>query len=107
MFWNKKEKKGPKELGGFLSRVVSREMEKHPSSNVDSDHWVKYMAVERAQTDDQDKIDFRIFDQWAAEKANVKVVEYSSLDDHPDLVLYEGWYSKKEKNSEVRYRRAA
>ena len=106
MFGKKKNiKAGPSELSAFLSRMISHEIAKHPSVN--TDHWVKHMVVERPRAEDTDVIDFRIFDKWETDQAKLDIIDYSSLDAHPQLILYEGWYNKKAKKSEVRYKKAA
>lgn len=35
---------------------------------------------------------FRIFQPAAAKKKGLKIEDYDSLDDYPELVLYEGYY---------------
>ena len=103
MFW-KKNKNRPIPISSFLSRIIAKESEKIP---VNSDHWVKYMSVERAHADDQDVFDVRIFDENIALRANYRVTDYESLDAHPDLIMFEGWYNKKTKKADVKYKKAA
>ncbi len=103
MFW-KKNKNRPVPMSAFLSRHIAKESEKLP---VNADHWVKYMSVERAHADDQDTFDVRIFDENIALKSNFKVTDYTSLDAHPDLIIFEGWYNKKTKKADVKYKQAA
>ncbi len=38
--------------------------------------------------------DFRVFDPVMAKQKKVAVTDYPSLDAHPELILYEGWYDK-------------
>ena len=104
MFGKKKIYRKPEELHGYLSRLIADEMENAPSS---SDHWVKYMVVQRPHEEDLETIDVRIFDKYSAEKKNVRVTDYASLDSNPDLVLFEGWYNKKKKQSNIKFKRAA
>ena len=103
MFW-KRNKKGPANLSGFLSRLIAKEGERMP---LNTDHWVKYKSVEREHGDDQDVFDVRIFDEGMAENANFKVTDYESLDGRPDLIMFEGWYNKKTKKADVKFKKAA
>lgn len=41
------------------------------------------------------RFDFRVFNSDAAHNAGVDVVNYDSLETHPELVIYDGWYDKK------------
>jgi hypothetical protein len=40
-------------------------------------------------------IDVRVYDSNEAQRNDVKVVNYHSLDDHPALVIFDGWYNKE------------
>ena len=37
----------------------------------------------------------RVFDQAQAAAMGISVVDYSSLDKHPELILFEGWYDRR------------
>ena len=102
--FNKKGKLGPKELDAHLSRLVADEWEKVPT---DSDHWMKFMMVERHRDNNENEVDVRIFDQWAADQHKIKVADYAALDSHPDLILFEGLYNKKAKKADLKYKKAA
>ena len=103
MFGKKKNQK-PEELHGYLSRLIADEMEKAPAS---SDHWVKYMVVQRPHEDDMETIDVRIYDKYSAEQKKIRVTDFASLDSTPDLILFEGWYNKKKKQSDIKFKKAA
>ena len=102
--FGKKKNQRPEELHGYLSRLIADEMEKAPTS---SDHWVKYMVVQRPHEEDMETFDVRIFDKYSAEQKNIRVTDYASLDSNPDLVLFEGWYNKKKKQSDIKFKKAA
>jgi len=104
MFGKKKFKTGPMALSGFLSRQVAKEWEKVPT---DSDHWMKFMAVQQPHDGDENVVDIRIFDQWVAETEKIKVTDYASLDVHPELILFEGLYNEKAKKVDLKYKNAA
>ncbi len=100
----KKSKTKPTALGGYLSRQVAKEWEKIATV---SDHWTKFMVVKRPHRDDEDIVDVRVFDQWIADQEKIKVIDYASLDTHPELILFEGWYNEKEKKGDLKYKKAA
>ena len=103
MFGKKKNQK-PEELHGYLSRLIANEMEKAPAN---TDHWVKYMVVQRPHEDDIETIDVRIYDKYSVEQKKIKVTDFTSLDASPDLILFEGWYNKKKKLSDIKFKKAA
>jgi hypothetical protein len=96
-FWQKKETsthpKGlskPKDLPEFVGRylVVDRKMEPDWV-------WSLKAVMRRRETESSDIRDIRVFNPAHAGAAGVSVRNYLSLDDHPDLVLYEGWVNPK------------
>ena len=102
--FKKKDQFRPKKLDGFLSHKVAEEWEKVPN---DSDHWMTFMVVEKNRADNLDEVDVRIYDQWSADHQKIKVLNYDSLDTHPDLILFEGRYNKKAKKADLRSLKAA
>jgi hypothetical protein len=57
--------------------------------------WVwRLKAVTRPQADSNSRRDIRIFDESAAIVRKVAVRDYNTLEDHPKLILYEGWFDK-------------
>ena len=104
MFGKKKNKNGPVKIDGHLSRQIGSEWGKIA---MPGDHWVNYLAVKRQRPENQDIIDVRIFDEWKANEKKVKVVDYASLDTHPELVLLEGWIDNKSKTTDIRAKQAA
>lgn len=103
MFFGKKDKNRPVELSGFISRQLAKEWEKIPAA---TDHWVKYMALKRAQADDQNTFDIRIFDQTLTDQRKIKVTRYEDLDPYPDLVTFEGWVNEKTKKADIKLKKA-
>ena len=56
--------------------------------------WVwtlKFVIQTRA--DDKHVVNFRIYDPLGARSEDVKVARFESLDGHPELILYEGWFN--------------
>lgn len=99
MFWMKKDDGKPAEVSGAMSRSIGNEWGKIPRSE---EHWAEYLAVMRPQGNGGDLFDVRIFDKWMVGERKVAVTDYSTLDDHPDLVLLAGWWNKKTKKGEIK-----
>jgi hypothetical protein len=88
MFWGKKTAKeerkllGPKEIPEVVQKFLVTEKKMDPD-------LVKLLrAVERKSTTGTTSI--RIFDESEAMAKKVQVNDYSSLDGHTDMILYEG-----------------
>lgn len=92
---------GPIRIDRTLYRIVGKEWELLPPS----DHWVQFMAVLRQHKDNQDMFDVRIFDQWCTNQKGIRVVDYASLDFHPDLVVFEGWFDRKSGNGSIQLKK--
>jgi hypothetical protein len=93
----------PQEINGKLARLIGEEWGKIRQSG---DHWVKYLAVSRPQDGNPDVKDIRVFDEWSATQKNLKVIDYASLDNAPDLVLMEGWYDTKSGKGDIKAKAA-
>jgi len=79
----------PKELPELVGRKMVVGMKLEPD-----DVWaLKYVG--RPLEDHPGSSAFRIFHPDKAIAAGVTVRDWTSLDDHPDLVLYQGVYDKK------------
>jgi hypothetical protein len=105
MFWMKKKNKGgPAPIKSRMARMIGDEWGKIPRTG---DHWAEYLAVMRPRSNGADEVDVRIFDKWRAAEKKVQVLDYSSLDSHPDLILLEGWYDEKGKKGEIKARKTS
>lgn len=64
--------------------------------------WVWALrCVLRQRPERRRYFDFRVFDPAAARAANVQVMDYTSLDAHPELVLFKGRYDKDIRDPEL------
>ncbi|MBU2498633.1 MAG: hypothetical protein KKE57_07030 [Proteobacteria bacterium] len=104
MFGKKKKEGAPVKIDGHLSRRIGSEWGKIA---MPGDHWVNYLAVKRPRSENKDIVDVRIFDEFKANEKKVKVLDYASLDSHPDLVLLEGWLDDKSKKTDIKAKKAA
>ena len=99
MFWGKKstkeeEKKeklsGPKEIPGLVRNYLAAERKMDPD-------LVKLLkAVERKSTTGA-TFNIRVFDDSEAIARKVQVKDYTSLDECPDLIIYEWWFDERAK----------
>jgi hypothetical protein len=105
-FWQKKSEEGPSE-----SKVVKLPGPKRIPEPVgrylvvklgkDPD-WVWHLdSVSRQRLEDKHAFDIRVFDSNQTESKRVIVKDYNSLDAHPELILFEGWYDKKSMKVEI------
>jgi L-rhamnose mutarotase len=78
----------PKDIPEAVGRYLVGDLGKDPD-------WVwKLKSVVRRQ-EEKHRYDVRIFDEIQAGAKQVRVRDYTTLDEHPDLILFEGWYDKK------------
>ena len=96
MLWGKKSAKeegklsGPKEIPEPVQKYLVVERKMDPG-------LVKLLrAVERKSVTGA-TFDIRIFDNSEAIAKKVQVKDYSSLDEFPDLIIYEGWFDERAK----------
>lgn len=58
------------------------------------------MSVRRQSSKGKSIFDIRIYDEPETAIKKVTVTSYNSLDEYPDLILYEGWYDQQAKHVE-------
>jgi hypothetical protein len=95
MFWKRKETKkreeklpGPTGIPDLAGRYLVVEEKK------DAD-WVWKLKGVVLPTEKKKGFYCRVFDEGQAARAGVKVKDWTSLDDHPDLILWEGYFDKE------------
>lgn len=107
-FWQKNETAAtgpklprPKELSNAVGRYLVVNLKHDPD-------WVwRLKGVSKPRENSKVEFDIRIFDETIAAARGVMVKNYTSLDDHPDLVIFEGWYDKEDWKMEIRETEAA
>lgn len=78
----------PRDIPESVARYLVVDLGKNPD-------WVwKLKSVVRRQ-EEKYRYDVRVFDEAKAAANAVRVRDFTSLDEHPELILYEGWYDKK------------
>jgi len=86
---------GPKAMPDPIGRYLVVQLKKDPD-------WVwKLEVVVRPRPEGKTASDFRVFEANQVYAKNVSVKNYLSLDAHPDLILYEGWYDKRSMKVEI------
>jgi hypothetical protein len=81
-----------------LPQAVGRELIVQLGKNPD---WVWGLkSVVRKSQRGKHRYNVRVFNQAAA--MGISVVNYSSLDDHPELILFEGWYDRKSWKADIK-----
>jgi hypothetical protein len=105
-FWEKKSETGspkpneiklpgPKDIDDLVGRNLVVQFGKNPD-------WVWHLKnVLRQKADSKSIYDVRVFSQTEAAEKRVNVKNYLTLDAHPDLILFEGWFDKNSKKIEL------
>jgi hypothetical protein len=91
LFWKQKSAKdgeikfpGPKEIPDMAGRYMVMELKKEPD-------WVWQLKGVTRPADKKKAYYCRVFDETQTSKASVKVENWTSLDGHPELILWEGY----------------
>ena len=96
MFWGKKSGKeegklsGPKAISGPVLNYLVTERKIDPD-------LVKLLKVVERKSTTEAAFNIRVFDDSEAIARKVQVKDYTSLDECPDLIIYEGWFDEKAK----------
>ena len=100
MFWKKKSadeegKKeklsGPSEIPSPVQNYLVAEIKMDPD-------LVKLLkALIRKGETGEAPLDLRVFDNSEAQARQIEVKDYTSLDEHPELIIYEGWFDESSK----------
>ncbi len=94
MFWKRKDDfgktkvSGPKDIPELAGRCMVVEGKKDPD-------WVWRLKGVVYPAGKKKTFYCRVFDEAQATKAGVKVKDWNSLDGHPDLILWEGYFDKE------------
>lgn len=100
-FWEKKAEGGPEKLPGPkdipypVGRYLVVDMGQDPD-------WVwQLKGVLLPKEGSREVFHVRIFSANDASMKRVSVKHYHSLDEHPELILFQGWFDKKSMQAEV------
>ncbi|MFH0914740.1 MAG: hypothetical protein V1849_05600 [Chloroflexota bacterium] len=89
MFWKKDANAlpRPKEIPSLVGSFLVTEEKGNP------DYVWKLKGVLHP-TDKKKVFYYRVFDEGKATAAGIRVKDWTSLDDHPDLIIWEGYIDK-------------
>lgn len=96
MFWGKKSTKeegklsGPKEIPVPVQNYLVAERKMDPG-------LVKLLRAVERKGANGGAVDIRVFDEADAKAKKVQIKDYTSLDERPDVILYEGWFDEAAK----------
>ena len=95
MFWNRKPtKEGEIKLPGpkGIPELAGRHMVVKENKNPD---WVWQLKGVVRPAGKKKTFYCRVFSEAQVAQAGIKVKDWTSLDDHPDLILWEGYFDKE------------
>jgi len=85
----------PRPIPGLVEKHLIAEYKMDPD-------LVKILkALVRRSPKAEKALDCRIFDESEAAAGKVQIKDYTSLDEHPELILYEGWFDEKSQHVEL------
>ena len=100
MFWGKESVKeeakkeklpGPQAIPGLVQKHLVAERQMDPV-------FVRLLkAVVLKSATQETGLNIRVFDDTEALGKKVEVKDYTSLDEHPDLIIYDGWFDEGSK----------
>ena len=87
----------PKDIPEPVGRYLVVDLRKDPD-------WVWNLKSVVRRQQQKYRYDVRVFDEVQAAAKRVRIRDYTSLDEHPELILFEGWYDKKSMAAHVEER---
>ena len=97
MFWGKRANGllPPKSIPDAVGRYLVVSLGKNPD-------WVwNLKAVMRSNGTDKDSFEVRVFDPSQVAERGIKVRDYTTFNEHPEMILYEGWFNKRTFESKI------
>jgi hypothetical protein len=101
MFWKKQSASegklpGPKDIPELAGRYLVVGLQQNPD-------WVwKLKGVVRPHPENKNLFDVRIFDEARVQQSKAKIKDYTTFDEYPDLVLFEGWFNKQSLQAQLK-----
>jgi hypothetical protein len=86
---------GPRPVPGLLEKHIA------DAYKIDVNIVRLFKIVVRKRPNVARVFDCRIFDPEEAEASEIKVKDYTSLDGHASIILYEGWFDEDSKHVEL------
>ncbi len=80
---------GPREMPEPVGRYLVVQLNKDPD-------WAWALkAVVRPRAESKSAFEIRVFDEGKAAARKIPIRNYTTLDSHPELILFQGWYDRK------------
>jgi hypothetical protein len=92
---------GPRGIPDFVGKYLTAERKMDPNLVP----IYKMLVRKRPQT--ERTFDCRVFDMAEAEASNTLIKDYTSLDKHQELIIYEGWFDEASKRVDLETKREA
>ena len=86
---------GPKDLSQQIGMYLIT------NKKMDPDEVWNFKMVTRPKDESPTRFDFRIFDPLKSDAAGVRVANFNTLEDHAELVHFQGWLDKKSQQFEI------
>jgi hypothetical protein len=84
----------PKDIPEPVGRYLVVDLGRNPD-------WVWNLKGVVRRQGEKHRYDVRVFDDIQARAKGIRIRDYATLDDHPGLILFEGWYDKKSNMAHV------
>jgi hypothetical protein len=99
MFWDKKSKEEGKKEKLTVPRDIPGPVQNYlvAETKLDLDLVKPLKAVIRKTENGESPTHIRVLDNSDAIARKIQVKNWASLDEHPDLTLYDGWFNKRSK----------
>ncbi len=94
---NKNGLPGPKKIPPPVGRDIVTKLGGEPNWTWD------LKTVSRPKEGVKDTFEIRVFDPSQAASTGVKVENFDSLNEHPELILYEGWHNERASEMKKRF----
>ena len=85
---------GPRDLPDDIGRTLVVDHKQDPN-------WVWSLKAVVKPGEENSVFLVRVFDERAASSQGVRVKDYHSFNEHPDLILFEGWFNKKSHAAQI------
>jgi hypothetical protein len=86
---------GPKSMPDLVAKYLIEKLGR-------SSDWVqRLMVVIRPNPKGEKAFDVRVYAPYEATEKRINVKNYATLDEHPELILFEGWFDKEAKQAEL------
>jgi hypothetical protein len=86
---------GPKYMPDDVGRALVVDLKQDPN-------WVWSLKAVVKPGERKGFFTVRVFDERVAASRGVRVKDFHSLNDHPELVIFDGWFNKKTHEAEIK-----